>query len=126
LPESAAFDTAGEPPHPHFAPEFARSRGSSLALCQSRMGHTDRHPLVSVVITCCNQARVLADAVTSVTARSARTQIVVVDEGSTDGTTAVARRLNVIFQRLPTPGRAAAKNRGLMASTGEFVIFLDA
>ena len=90
------------------------------------MNHQDRHPLVSVVITCCNQARVLADAVASVTARSARPQIVVVDEGSTDGTTAVARRLNVIFERMPNRGRAAARNRGLMASTGEFVIFLDA
>jgi hypothetical protein len=81
---------------------------------------------VSVVITCCNQAHALAAAVRSAVAHSARLQIIVVDEGSTDGTAAVARRLDVLFLREPNGGIAAAKNRGLAAATGEFVIFLDA
>jgi glycosyltransferase involved in cell wall biosynthesis len=86
----------------------------------------DVRPLVSVVITCCNQAHVLAGAVRSVAARAARTQIIVVDHGSADGTAALTRRLNVLFLRQPNGGAAAAKNRGLSASSGTFVIFLDA
>jgi len=53
-------------------------------------------------------------------------QVVVVDDGSTDGTAAIARRLDVVFERQPRRGRAAAKNRGLLIATGEFVLFLDA
>ena len=90
------------------------------------MGLADQRPLVSVVIPCCNHAGVLSGAVRSATARGARVQIVVVDDGSTDGTAAIARRLDVTFERQPGRGRAAAKNRGLLISTGEFVIFLDA
>jgi len=90
------------------------------------MGPADSRPLVSVVITCCDQASLLGDAVRSATARSARVQVVVVDDGSTDDTAAVARRLNVVFERQPRRGSAAAKNRGLLVSTGEFVLFLDA
>jgi glycosyltransferase involved in cell wall biosynthesis len=83
-------------------------------------------PLVSVIIPCYNQARFLADAVKSAVARAARVQIIVVDAGSTDGTAAIAGRLGVILMRQPTTGLAAARNLGLQASTGDFVIFLDA
>jgi glycosyltransferase involved in cell wall biosynthesis len=86
----------------------------------------DRRPLVSVVIVCCNEADLLPGAVRSVSARSARVQIVVVDDGSTDGTAAVARGLDVILVRQSSRGLAAARNHGLQASTGAFVVFLDA
>jgi len=87
---------------------------------------TTSTPLVSVIIPCYNQGQFLADAVRSVVARTARVQVVVVDDGSTDGTAAVARRLDVILVRQPNRGLASARNRGLKAATGEFVIFLDA
>jgi glycosyltransferase involved in cell wall biosynthesis len=83
-------------------------------------------PLVSVVIPCYNQARFLPDAVRSISAHIARVQVIVVDDGSTDDTAAVARNLNVILVRQGNRGLAAARNRGLRTSTGEFVIFLDA
>jgi hypothetical protein len=86
----------------------------------------DPRPLVSVVIVCCNEADVVPGAVRSVSARSARVQIVVVDDGSTDGTAAVARGLDVIFVRQSSRGLAAARNHGLQTSTGAFVVFLDA
>jgi glycosyltransferase involved in cell wall biosynthesis len=89
------------------------------------MPASDLRPLVSVVIPCHNRASALAGAVRSAVARSARVQVVVVDDGSTDGTAAVARALDVILVRQPRHGSAAARNRGLQAATGEFVIFLD-
>jgi len=83
-------------------------------------------PLVSVVIPCYNQARFLRAAVTSATARLARVQIIVVDDGSTDDTASLARGLDVTLVRQRNRGLAGARNRGLQAATGEFVIFLDA
>lgn len=90
------------------------------------MRPADLRPIVSVIIPCHGEARFLVDAVRSASARSARVQVVVVDDGSTDETAAVARGLDVMLVRQPNGGLAAARNVGLRASTGEFVIFLDA
>ena len=84
-------------------------------------------PHVSVVIPCYNQAHFLADAVRSATARTARVDVIVVDDGSTDHTAVVARALrDVVVIRQHNGGLAAARNRGLHAALGDYVIFLDA
>lgn len=82
--------------------------------------------VVSVVIPCYNQGRFLAEAIASATAMQHRVEVVVVDDGSTDDTAAVARQFPVRYVRQPNRGLAAARNRGLDESTGSFVIFLDA
>ena len=46
---------------------------------------------MSVVIPCYNQGHFLSQAVSSAVARSARLQVIVVDDGSTDNTAGVAR-----------------------------------
>ena len=83
---------------------------------------------VSVVIPCFNQGRFLADALDSVFAQSERpSEIVVVDDGSTDDTSAVAARYpGVTLVRQPNRGLAAARNAGVTATMGEFLVFLDA
>ncbi len=84
-------------------------------------------PLVSVVIPCYNQAHFLAEAARSAVARTARVQVIVIDDGSTDETAAVARAFdNVLLIRQGNRGLAAARNRGFQASSGDFVVFLDA
>ena len=84
-------------------------------------------PLVSVVIPCYNQARYLAESVGSAVARNVRVEVIVVDDGSTDHTAAVARTLDhALLIRQGNRGLAAARNRGLRAASGDFVIFLDA
>jgi len=89
-----------------------------------------RAPLVSVVIPCFNHGHYLREALDSVGVPTAPTEIVVVDDGSTDSTQEVlaAYRPEVSFRafRQPNAGLAEARNRGLRESSGEIVIFLDA
>jgi len=84
--------------------------------------------LVSVVIPCYRQAHFLADAINSALAQTyPAVEVVVVDDGSPDNTAAVAaryHRVRCISQE--NQGLAAARNAGLAASTGEFIVFLDA
>jgi glycosyltransferase involved in cell wall biosynthesis len=53
-------------------------------------------------------------------------RIVVVDDGSTDDTAAIAERLGVTVVRQRQRGPAAARNRGLAEADTEFVAFCDA
>ncbi|HYT65362.1 MAG TPA: glycosyltransferase [Vicinamibacterales bacterium] len=83
--------------------------------------------LISVVIPCYNQARFLADAIGSARSDVFPVEVLVVDDGSTDGSADVAGGFSsVTLIRQENRGLAAARNRGLTASTGSFVIFLDA
>src|SRR5829696_6871232 len=84
--------------------------------------------LVSVVIPCYNQAHFLGEAIESVLAQShPNFEIVVVDDGSTDDTSEVARRYpGVRLVRQENQGLSGARNAGLARSEGEYVVFLDA
>ncbi|MBP8299284.1 MAG: glycosyltransferase family 2 protein [Planctomycetes bacterium] len=53
-------------------------------------------------------------------------QVIVVDDGSTDGTSAIAERNGVTCIRQERAGPGAARNRGIAAATTEYLAFLDA
>jgi glycosyltransferase involved in cell wall biosynthesis len=84
--------------------------------------------LVSVIIPVFNGERFLAEAIESVLAQDyAPLELIVVDDGSTDGTPAIiARYLPAHCLRQANHGHAAAKNAGLAAAQGELIAFLDA
>jgi glycosyltransferase involved in cell wall biosynthesis len=86
-------------------------------------------PLVSCVVPVFNGERFLREALDSILAQTYRpVEIIVADDGSTDGTaTLVARygdQVRYLFQ--PNTGTAAACNLGLKAAQGDFVAFLAA
>ena len=85
-------------------------------------------PLISVIIPCYNQARFLGEAIESVLAQTYRfTEIVVVNDGSTSSLDDVEQRYpGVRFLWQQNQGPAAARNTGLRASNGSYVVFLDA
>jgi glycosyltransferase involved in cell wall biosynthesis len=53
-------------------------------------------------------------------------EVIVVDDGSTDATAAVAAELGARVITRPNSGPSAAKNSGVQAASGEWVAFLDA
>jgi glycosyltransferase involved in cell wall biosynthesis len=85
-------------------------------------------PCVAVIIPCFNQGAFLGEALRSVLDQSPKPdEVIVVDDGSTDDTAAVARSFpEVRYIRQQNRGSAGARNTGLAASTAEFVAFLDA
>jgi glycosyltransferase involved in cell wall biosynthesis len=80
-----------------------------------------------VVIPAFNAERFLGETIESIQAQDYEpVEIVVVDDGSTDGTARVARSYGVRLVRQPNGGQAAARNAGIAAAAGELVAFLDA
>lgn len=91
-----------------------------------RGGHS---PLVTVVIACYNHARFLSQAIDSALAQTYRNiEIIVVDDGSTDDTPAVAGAYGsaIRYIRQINAGPAAAKNTGVRHATGDLIALLDA
>ncbi len=84
--------------------------------------------LVTVVIVCYNQGRFLSDAIRSALDQTHRNlEIIVMDDGSTDDTPTIAERYpGVRYIRQENRGLSAARNTGLQASQGQYIVFLDA
>ncbi len=89
-------------------------------------------PFFSVVIPCYNRADLIGATLDSVLGQSMDDlEIIVVDDGSTDGSLALLRRyaeqwparLTIIEQQNAGPG--AARNRGMEQARGQYVAFLD-
>jgi uncharacterized membrane protein/glycosyltransferase involved in cell wall biosynthesis len=85
-------------------------------------------PDLSVVICSLNGAAGVARCLDALAAQTiyTRMEIVVVDDGSTDGTADVARAHGaVVIRHATNRGLAAARNSGLHAAAGPVVAFLD-
>jgi glycosyltransferase involved in cell wall biosynthesis len=83
---------------------------------------------VSVVIPAYNAERTIGEAVVqslSQTRGSLQVELVVVDDGSTDDTAAIAESAGATVIRQQNAGPAAARNRGWQSATGTFICFTD-
>jgi glycosyltransferase involved in cell wall biosynthesis len=82
---------------------------------------------VSVIIPAYNEASRIGAAIESVLAQTAAaTEIIVVDDGSTDGTAEVAGAYPVSVVRQANRGISAARNRAFREATGTWLALLDA
>lgn len=124
LPLLAVWDTAYEATT--FEPMNTDAR-EKIASDSNR-----RDPVVTVVIPCFNAARTLSRTLESVRDQTYHNlDIVIIDDGSTDSTVAIAaefaasdRRARLFKQ--PNSGVASARNLGVSNALGEFVAPLDA
>lgn len=85
--------------------------------------------MISCIVPVYNGERYLQEALESIIAQTyGPLEIIVVDDGSTDGTRAVVDRFTdrVTYLWQSNGGPASARNAGIRASTGPFLAFLDA
>jgi hypothetical protein len=97
-----------------------------------RSASAARHPQVSVVVPAHNAQATLSDTLTSLQAQTyGDWEAIVIDDGSTDSTSEIAtqfastdRRIRLVRQ--DSAGESAARNTGVTAAAGEWLVFLDA
>jgi glycosyltransferase involved in cell wall biosynthesis len=85
-------------------------------------------PLLSIVIPSFNRAALLEKALVSVGAQDlSDSEVIVVDDGSTDETEKVVRNceFKIRFERQARKGPGAARNLGWSLASGDYIAFLD-
>jgi len=88
-------------------------------------------PLVSVLVPAYNEAATIEGVLRGVAELPLRSEIVVVDDGSTDATPQILERLSgeldgLRYERQANGGKGAAVRRAIALSQGEFVVVQDA
>jgi glycosyltransferase involved in cell wall biosynthesis len=91
------------------------------------MSSTLSSEVIAIVIPCFNSEATLAATIESALAQSEAAQVVIVDDGSTDGSLEIARSFEPRVRVLsgPNQGVSAARNRGIAETTGDWIVFLD-
>ena len=87
------------------------------------------NPLVSVIIPVYNSELYLEESIRSALAQTYQPfEILIINDGSTDSSESVAMKFakQTIYLYQSNQGAAAARNRGIKKSSGEFLAFLDA
>lgn len=87
-------------------------------------------PRVSIIVPAYNEAGRILDCVAALRAQNYPAElleIIIVDNGSTDGTfELLQRQSDIVAIREPEPGSYAARNRALELASGDVVAFTDA
>jgi O-antigen biosynthesis protein len=85
-----------------------------------------RWPSVSVVVCSCNGARTVRECCEGLSRLDyPNFEVIVVDDGSTDGTGEIAREYGFRVITTPNRGLSNARNTGAHAATGEIVAYID-
>ncbi|MEW6043814.1 MAG: glycosyltransferase [Thermoproteota archaeon] len=96
---------------------------------ESQLPEPDEYPKISVIVPAYNEEKVIQTTIESLLATDyPDKEIIVVDDGSKDGTLEIARRysdrVKVIHKE--NGGKASALNQGLLYATGDIVTIVDA
>ena len=89
----------------------------------------NKYPLVSIIIPAYNSEKYLCETIQSATNQTwPHKEIIVIDDGSTDGTMEIAKKLEnqiikVFHQK--NRGASAARNNGINRASGDYIQFLD-
>lgn len=81
----------------------------------------------SIIIPSYEQKDFLPDAIESALAQTYKDiEVIVIDDGSTDGSLEIAQKYPVKVIKQSNRGLAAARNTGIMNATGDYILPLDA
>ncbi len=85
-------------------------------------------PLVSIIIPCYNKLAYVAASIESALAQGDIVEVIVIDDGSTDGSDKILAGYGdrIVSEFGPNRGGSAARNRGLELAQGSYIQFLDA
>lgn len=83
---------------------------------------------LSVIIPAYNAEKYLTEAVLSVKQQGwcGEIEMIMIDDGSEDGTLSIAKKLGDIVLTKDKGGAASARNMGIKAASGDFILLLDA
>src|SRR5271155_1664653 len=83
---------------------------------------------VSIIIPCLNEAKTLANCINEAKSALAsyRGEVIVADNGSTDGSPDIARKLGARVLNVPVRGYGSAITAGIEAAHGKFILVGDA
>lgn len=98
-------------------------RPEDLAVWE-RFTRSEENPLISIIIPTLNEARNITKTLAAIS-RTARTEVIVVDGGSTDDTVALAESLGARVMK-NISSKAGQMNTGANAAIGEVLLFLHA
>jgi glycosyltransferase involved in cell wall biosynthesis len=79
----------------------------------------------SVIIPAYNAARTIHTCLAHIEKLEGNKQVIVVDDGSTDDTLAIAQKHKVGLKSIPHSGPSVARNQGVKDATGEILVFVD-
>jgi glycosyltransferase involved in cell wall biosynthesis len=96
--------------------------------CVSASGPPAVTNSVDVIVPCYNAQTTLGETLESVLTQPQSPQVLVVDDGSNDNTLEIARSFEPWVRVLtgPNEGASAARNKGIAATSAEWLLFLDA
>jgi glycosyltransferase involved in cell wall biosynthesis len=95
--------------------------------CEEVRPSPNQERLVTIIVPCYNGEAFLEEAIRSALTQSyAAVEVLVIDDGSTDNSAAIARRFPVRLVQQENRGLSGARNRGVRESTGSYIVFLDA
>lgn len=84
-----------------------------------------KKPKVSIIIPCYNQAQWLGEAIESALNQTVKCEVIVVNDGSPDNTSEVAKKYPVKLIEKENGGLSSARNRGIKEAKGEYILTLD-
>jgi len=80
--------------------------------------------MISVIIPVYNGEKYLGDCLASVSGKDS--EIIVIDDASTDNSTSIAKKWTDKIISVPHAGPVVARNIGIQAANGEYLLFMDA
>jgi glycosyltransferase involved in cell wall biosynthesis len=81
---------------------------------------------ISVIIPVFNGEKYVAQCIENILHQTCKNlEIIVIDDGSTDNSAAIAGQYPVLVIRQENQGLSASRNRGIEAATGEYIHFMD-
>lgn len=80
---------------------------------------------VSIIIPCYNHAEYLADAIESALDQTIPCEVIVVNDGSTDNSSEIAKKYPVRLVEKTNGGLSSARNAGIAVAKGKYILTLD-